>query len=158
MANPVPAMKPRWRPTRRMSSEAGIVPRAVPTTAAVAGRVASALSAASPCPARLPTVAISDAVLMGRLTEGEEEDVRRLGLHDARPIVVSLEPRKGSRRSAGRWKVGRIRSRRTCFRGQDLPSLAQDLVGPLGQEHECGRGREGRVLPGEIRVQDPTGP
>ena len=54
MANPVPAMNPSRRPARRMRSEAGIVPRAVPTTTAVAGSVASALSLASACPARLP--------------------------------------------------------------------------------------------------------
>jgi hypothetical protein len=47
-----------------MSKEAGTVPSAVPTTTAVAGRVASPLSAARSCPARLPTVAIRDAELM----------------------------------------------------------------------------------------------
>ena len=63
-ANPLPAMKPSRRPARRMRSEAGMVPRAVPTTTAVAGSVANALSAASAYPARLPMVATSETELM----------------------------------------------------------------------------------------------
>ena len=59
-----PTMNPSRRPTRRMMSEAGIVPRAVPTVSAVAGSVARALSAASACPARVPMVAIRAPVLM----------------------------------------------------------------------------------------------
>ena len=43
----MPAMKPLRRPMRRISSAAGTVPQAVPTTKAVMGSVASDLSAPS---------------------------------------------------------------------------------------------------------------
>src|SRR5687767_12839332 len=53
----VPVVSPRWRPTRFMCSDAGIVPIAPPRTQQVTGSVASAALGASARPAN-PLIAI----------------------------------------------------------------------------------------------------
>jgi hypothetical protein len=57
MPHSVPLVSPRWRPTRFMCSDAGIVPIAPPSTQQVTGSVASAAYGESASPAR-PLIAI----------------------------------------------------------------------------------------------------
>ena len=63
MPQSVPAVSPRWRPTRFMCSDAGMVPIAPPSTQQVTGSVARPTYGASASPAR-PLIAISVELLV----------------------------------------------------------------------------------------------
>ena len=73
-----PTMKPDRRPIRFISSEAGIVERAVPPTTDDTGRVASALLAARAWPTSAPMEIISEVVLVNRAWQAARINTLRL--------------------------------------------------------------------------------